>query len=202
MKVLIGYSACQITREAFEKQGHDAWTCDLLPARGNSKNHITADVWTIIDQGWDLGIFHPMCTFLNCASAWALSDPNFEKYPDGGYHQKVKSETLTGQTRREAQDAAVENFIRLIRLPFPKAIENPAPSMVSKYIRPPDQIVQPYEFGHDASKSTGLWLEGLSPLEPTKYVAPSIIKFRGRNVRRWANQSPAGQEKSPPSAER
>tara|TARA_R110000751_G_scaffold65483_2_gene133959 strand:- start:10033 stop:10728 length:696 start_codon:yes stop_codon:yes gene_type:complete len=202
MRVLIGYSACPHTRAAFERNGHEVWTCDLLPARGDTKNHLQTDIMNVVHDDWDMGIFHPMCTYVNVASAWALKDPDYEKYPDVGYHQRVKPETLTGKARRDARDEAIENFRRLLALPYPKAIENPAPSMLSKAIRPADQIIHPHQFGDDASKSTGLWLDRLPPLEPTKHVAPRIVEYKGRPVERWGNQTDSGQNNLSPGPER
>jgi hypothetical protein len=162
MRVLIGYSACPLTRAAFEAAGCDAWTCDLLPARDNSKRHLQCDVWDVANDRWDMALFHPMCTYLTVSAAWAFGD--------GPYHQKVKPDTLVGAARRIARDEALDNFRRLLALPYPKAIENPAPSFVSKAIRPPDQTIQPHQFGDDASKRTGLWLDRLPKLKPTSFA--------------------------------
>ncbi len=127
-----------------------------------------------------------MCTYLTVSAAWAFGD--------GPYHQKVKAGTLVGEARREARREALANFRRLLELPYPKAIENPAPSFVSKAIRPPDQTIQPYEFGDDASKRTGLWLDRLPKLSPTKRVPGRIIN----GVERWANQTDSGQNRLSP----
>ena len=113
--VLIGYSACQLTREAFERAGVEAWTCDLLPARGNSSRHIQGDVWIALrSRQWSMAVLHPMCTYLTVSAAWA--------YGDGPYHQKVKPGTLVGAARRAARDEAIENFRRLLALPFPVCV--------------------------------------------------------------------------------
>lgn len=196
MRVLIGYSRCPHTRAAFERAGHDVWTCDLRPT-GHSKHHC-GDVWGILADQWDLAILHPPCTFLNIASVWACADPDFDRFPGVGYHQRVKPETLTGADRRAARDAAIENFRQLDALPFPTAIENPAPSQVSKRHRPPDQVIQPHQFGDDASKGTGLWLRGVPPLAPTCHIPPRVVNGRPR----WANQTDSGQNRLTPSPER
>lgn len=198
MKVLIAYSACPLTRAAFERHGHEVWTCDLLPARDGSRRHLQRDVWDVANDPWDLGIFHPMCTYLTCSAAWAFNDPDYDRYPGVGYHQRVQPETLTGQARRVARDEALANFRRLLALPYPKAIENPAPSFVSKSIRPPDQTIQPYEHGDDASKRTGLWLDRLPKLLPTKRVSGRIVN----GVERWANQTDSGQNRLSPGEDR
>ena len=200
MRVVIGYSACPLTRAAFEAQGHDVWTCDLLPARDDSPKHLQCDVWDILmDNGWDFAVLHPMCTYLTVSAAWAFSDPDFARYPGVGYHQRVKPETLTGEARREARREALDNFRCLLCLPFPVAIENPGSSFVSKDIRPPSQIVQPFEYGDDASKATGFWLSASVPhLKPTIRVGPRWVNGRPR----WANQTDSGQNRLSPSENR
>lgn len=190
-KILIGYSACPLTRSAFEAHGHEVWTCDLLPARDNALFHYQGDVWDVLEESWDMAVLHPMCTYLTCSAAWAFTD--------GPYHQKVKPGTLVGAERRAARDEAIENFRRLLALPYPVAIENPAVSFVNKAIRPPDQIVQPYEFGDDASKATGFWLtHGLPRLEKG-------LRLNGRIVggkERWQNQTDSGQNRLSPGENR
>ena len=191
MRVLIGYSCCPVTREAFRRLGHDVYTCDLLDARdGETRYHIKGDVWDVAHDSWDMAIFHPMCTYLTVSAAWA--------FKDGPYHQKVREGTLVGQARRDAREEALRNFERLLALPYPKAIENPAPSFVSKAIRPPDQTIQPYEFGDDASKRTGLWLDGLPLLKPTKRVHGRFVDGKER----WSNQTDSGQNRLSPSSDR
>lgn len=190
-KVLIGYSACGLTRAAFEAQGHEVWTCDLLPARDNDLFHYRGDVWDLLGEHWDFAVLHPMCTYLTCSAAWA--------YGDGPYHQKVKPGTLVGEARREARREALENFRRLLDLPFPVAIENPGVSFASKAIRKPSQIIHPHQFGDDASKATGLWLsDGVPLLRGTESVAPRVVGGRPR----WANQTDSGQNKLSPSENR
>ena len=91
-RVLIGYSCCPLTLEAFERAGCEAWTCDLLPSRGRPDRHLQCDIWEVAGQDWDFGLFHPMCTYLTVSAAWAFGD--------GPYHQKVKAGTLVGAARR------------------------------------------------------------------------------------------------------
>ena len=191
-RVLIGYSACPLTRAAFESQGHDVWTCDLLPARDNSPKHLQGDIWQVaLNQPWDFAVLHPMCTYLTVSAAWA--------YGDGPYHQKVKPGTLVGAARRAERDKAIENVRRLRALPFPVAIENPAPSFLNKAIGKPSQVIQPHQYGDDASKSTGIWLSECVPLlVPTKHVEPRMV---GR-LPRWANQTDSGQNRLSPGANR
>lgn len=200
MKILIGYSTDTKTLEAFESKGHDVWTCDILPAE-HSK-HLQCDIWEVANDNWDLGIFHPMCTFLTVSAAWAFKDPDYDRYPTIGYHQRVKEGTLTGSARRQARDEAISNFKQLDTLPYPHAIENPAPSFISSMYRKPDQTVQPYDFGDNASKRTGFWLKGLKPLTPTKRVEGRFVQYNGKLVERWDNQTNSGQNKLSPSANR
>lgn len=192
MRVLIGYSRCPHTRAAFEQQGHEVWTCDLLAA--DHPRHYCGDIWDIARDQWDMAVYHPMCTYLTVSAAWAFGD--------GPYHQKVKPDTLVGADRRAARDEAIENFRRLLALPYPKAIENPAPSFISSAIRPPDQTIQPYEFGEDASKRTGLWLDRVPKLVGTKRIPGRIVMQNGKPVERWANQTDSGQNKLSPGADR
>lgn len=206
MRWLIGYSTCPHTRAALEAHGHEVWTCDLRPDPHTL--HLECDIWEVADDPrWDAGIFHPTCTYANVASAWAFADPDFERYPGVGYHQRVKPETLTGEARREARREAIENFERLDRLPYPTAIENPAPSQISSRYRPPDQIIHPNQFGDDASKGTGLWLDRLPPLviDPALRCPGRMVEWprgSGRMVERWANQTDSGQNRLTPSGDR
>lgn len=193
LTILIGYSACDLTRAAFHAAGVRAWTCDLLPSRGtNSNYHIQGDVWQAIrSRTWDMAILHPMCTYLTVSAAWA--------YGDGPYHQRVKPGTLVGAARRIERERALENFQALLDLPFPVVIENPAQSFVSTAIRRSDQIIHPYQFGDDASKATGLWTtRGVPQLRPTRYVQPRLVNGRPR----WANQTDSGQNRLSPSDDR
>lgn len=216
MRWLIGYSRCPHTRAALEARGHEVWTCDLLPA--DHPHHLQCDVWEVLGDTWDAAILHPMCTYLTVSAAWAFNDPDFERYPGVGYHQKVKPETLTGSARREARERELDNFRRLLALPYPKAIENPGRSFISTAIRPADQLIQPYEFGDDASKLTGLWLDGLPPLrvDPSLRVSGRMVprdramgnsdRQRGNAgpeyIERWANQTDTGQNRLSPGEDR
>ena len=200
MRVLIGFSRCPITVTILRGMGIEAWTCDLRQA--DHAWHIQGDIWDVADESWDWGVFFPMCTYLTCSAAWAFSDPDFDRYPGVGYHQRVRPGTLTGAARREAREQALDDVRRILALPYPKAIENPATSFISKAIRRPDQIIQPYEFGDDASKATCLWISGNLPnlvIDPKLYVAPRITKD---GKKRWANQTDSGQNRLGPSADR
>ena len=148
MKVLIACEFSGIVREAFRKRGHDAWSCDLLPTEIPSEFHLQNDVRLFLDADWDLMIAHPPCTYLSTV---------------GNRHLKCPG-------RIEARDTAAAFFMELWNAPIQrKAIENPVGYM-SSIFRKPDQIFQPYEFGHSVQKRTCLWLDGLPPLRPTNIV--------------------------------
>lgn len=181
MKILVACEYSGTVRDAFILKGHDAVSCDLLPTEVPGP-HIRRDVLEILEDGWDMMIAHPPCTYL-CSS---------------GIHWNKR---VPG--REEKTHEAVLFFMNLMGIGFiahniPRiAIENPIGIMSSKY-RKPDQIIQPWQFGHDASKSTCLWLKGLPPLLPTKIV-------NGRNVNgkiRYSNQTDSGQNKLGPSDDR
>lgn len=210
MRVLIGCEFSGKVRDAFRRRGHNAWSCDLLPTTAPGP-HIQGDVLQALAQGWDLGIFHPPCTFLTCSAEWA--------YKDGPYHQRLKPGTLTGAARRAARVDAIEFTKRLLGAAVQRiALENPVGAL-SSAVRKPDQIVQPYQFGHDASKATCLWLKGLPPLKPTTYVAPRLVCGRcgakgtdkgcsecgadcGAMRPRWSNQTDSGHNRLSPAADR
>ena len=196
MRALLGYSRCPHTRAALEAQGFVVTSCDLLPC--DHPSHYQGDIFDIIGDHWDFAVLHPMCTYVNVASAWALKDPDFDRYPGVGYHQKVRPGTPTGADRRKLRAEAIETFMTLDALPYPKVIENPAPSQISTAYRPPDQVVQPHQFGDDASKGTGLWISGVPKLKPTKHIAPRMVNGRPR----WANQTDSGQNRLSPGEDR
>lgn len=179
MRVLVACEYSGRVRDAFSARGHDAWSCDLLPSdRGGQ--HFEEDIRDVLSSPtltWDLMIAHPDCTYL-CSSGLHWN----KRRPD----------------RQEKTDAALE-FVRfLLDQPIPKiALENPVGCIGTK-IRPADQIIQPWQFGEDASKGTCLWLKNLPPLSPTKIVEPRIVGGK----RRWANQTDSGQNRLGPSDDR
>jgi hypothetical protein len=154
MRVLIACEYSGRVREAFRRLGHDAWSCDLLPAEDGSEFHVQRDVLTLVERGsigpWDLMVGHPPCTHLSVSGA-----AHFEaKRADG------------------RQQEAIDFFLKLAHAPIPRiAIENPVCIMSSVW-REPDQIIQPHEFGHPEFKATCLWLKGLPPLLPTHRLIP------------------------------
>lgn len=173
----------------------------MLPAEDRSPHHILCEsgesIFEIISQGWDLLVVHPPCTFLTLSAAWAFTD--------GPYHQKVKPGTLTGLARRNARDEAIKFTDRLWNSPINKiAIENPRGFLGTMW-KPFTQVIQPYEFGDDASKGTCLWLKGLPKLVGRKYVEPRLAEWpkgSGKFVKRWANQTDSGQNNLTPSEDR
>lgn len=136
---------------------------------------------------WDLLIAHPPCTYLTGSAEWA--------YTDGPYHQRVKPGTLTGAARRAAREEAAAFALALWQAPIRHiALENPVGHLATA-IRPADQSIQPYEFGHDASKRTCLWLKNLPALVGTATVAPRMVDGKPR----WGNQTDSGQNRLSPS---
>lgn len=177
MKVLIACECSGIVREAFRARGHDAISCDFLPSELPG-NHIQGGVLDhkIANGGWDLMIAHPDCTFLSVsANAWA------------GVEWRI-----------EARLAAMHFVRALWAFPIPKiAIENPI-GVLSTFWRRADQTIQPYDFGHDASKATCLWLKNLPALVSTGRVSPRIANGKER----WGNQTDSGQNRLGPSEDR
>jgi hypothetical protein len=169
MRVLIGCEFSGVVRRAFRDRGHDAWSCDILPAADGSPFHIQGDLLGVLDRGWDLMIAHPPCTHLAVSGArWFPA-----KRADG------------------SQAAAIQFFMSLAEAKIKrKAIENPI-CIMSTVWRKPDFIYHPWWFGHGEVKATCIWTENLPPLVATNIVA-------GREARvhrmppspdRWAKRS-------------
>jgi site-specific DNA-cytosine methylase len=146
MRVLIACEFSGVVRRAFRELGHDAWSCDLLPAEDNGE-HYKCDVRDILSHGWDLLIAFPPCTHLCVSGArWF-------------------------KTKQAEQAQAVDFFMMLAHAPIERiAIENPVGIMSTRW-RKPDQIIQPWQFGHGETKATCLWLRSLPLLKPTNIVA-------------------------------
>jgi len=198
MKVLIACESSGNTRNAFRAKGHDAWSCDILPADDGSEFHIQGDVLEVLDDGWDLIVGHPPCTYLTCSAEWAYKEPE-------QINKKLSPDKLYGSARRAARDEAANFFLAIVNADCPRiAVENPVGVMSTRY-RKPDQIIQPFEYGHNASKKTCLWLKGLPKLEPTKRVRGREVEWprgSGKMVERFDNQTDSGQNRLPPSADR
>jgi hypothetical protein len=182
MKILIACEYSGRVRDAFIRAGHDAMSCDLLPT-DVAGPHYQGDVTDIINDGWDLMVAHPPCTYLSVS----------------GMHW-----TTRGLRDPQLTEDALAFVQLLLDAPIERiALENPI-SVISSRIRKPNQIINPYEFGHDASKKTCLWLKNLPPLISTEMVEPRIvITPSGKPAKRWGNQCDNyGQDKLPPSADR
>jgi hypothetical protein len=147
MRVLIACEFSGTVRDAFRAKGHDAWSCDILPTERPGP-HIQGDVLPVLGDGWDLLIAHPPCTHLAVSGARYFA----AKRADG------------------RQQAAVDFFMALINAPVPHiCVENPV-CIMSRLYRKPDQIIQPWQFGHGETKATCLWLHNLPKLRPTNVV--------------------------------
>ena len=145
MRVLVACEYSGTVRDAFAARGHDAWSCDLLPTE-RLGNHIHGDVIQHLHRNWDLMIAHPPCTHLAVSGARWFKDKQIE------------------------QADALDFVRRLLDAPIPRiALENPI-SIISSRIRKPDQIIQPWQFGHGETKATCLWLKNLPKLLPTNIV--------------------------------
>jgi hypothetical protein len=206
MRVLVACECSGIVRDAFRALGHDAWSCDLDPCEADDSRHLRCDVRILLVPGqkvlrWDLLIAHPPCTHLAVSGARYFE----QKRKDG------------------RQKEAVDFFMQFANAEVPRiCIENPV-SIISTLWRKPDQIIQPYQFGHPESKKTCLWLKNLPPLVPTKIMEPVWFKnpdgtdykdSKGKRYSpthylmgmkqfaRWANQTDSGQNKLGPSPDR
>lgn len=165
MRVLIGCECSCVVRDEFRKLGHDAWSCDLLPAEKDSKYHIQGDVLNILNDDWDLGIFHPTCTYLTVSGNRWYYHPEDKHLP---FEQRRPHPLYPN--RRKDREEAIKFFMRFVNCKIPKiAIENPIGIMSTVY-RKPDQIIQPWQFGHGETKATCLWLKNLPKLVPTNIV--------------------------------
>lgn len=225
MLVFVGMETSGQLRRRFQALGFETYSCDTLPSEDDGEEmayseeglplgrHIVGDVFETLDNLWacdmwpDLAIFHITCTYLTNSAAWAFKDPDFKRYPGVGYHQRVKTGTLTGAARRAARDAAKDEFRRVLALPIArKVVENPIGAL--SRIRKPSQIVQPYQFGDDASKATCFWYAGKAgeplpfmrlPIDPAKYVPPTL---RPNGKAYWSNQTDTGQNRLRPDDNR
>jgi len=180
VRVLVACEYSGRVRQAFRDRGHDAWSCDLLPSEDDSPHHLCGDALIFAEHGlqkkgeywarpWDLMIAHPPCTHLAVSgSRW---------FPE---------KQASGE-----QQQAIEFFLALARAPIPRiAIENPVCIMSSVW-RKPDQVIQPWQFGHGETKATCLWLKGLPHLVPTNVVAGRVprVHMMSPGPDRWKERS-------------
>lgn len=167
MKVLAACEFSGVVREAFRKLGHDAYSCDILPSEIPSQYHIQDNVLNHLNDGWDLMIAHPPCTYLAVSGARWFKD------------------------RREQQVQALDFVSVLMNSTIDKiCIENPV-SVISTAFRKPDQIIQPWMFGHGETKTTCLWLKNLPKLEPT-----NIVNGRENRIHNMPPSSTRSQDRS------
>ena len=181
MDILVACETSGRVRDAFIARGHNAWSCDLsFPEKGSKHNsqHFLADALYIANlYKWDMVIAFPPCTYICSSGLW-------------------KNKRERGRTQKT--DQALAFVLALMQLDIPKiAIENPT-GCISTRIRKPDQIIQPYYFGDDASKATCLWLKNLPELRRTDYVDPRLVNGKAR----WGNQTDSGQNKLGPGENR
>lgn len=193
MNILIACEYSGAVRDAFRRRGHNAVSCDLLPTDVPGPHH-QGDVRAILHHPWDAVIAFPDCTYL-CGSGW---------------HWVARGRIEADGRPRMAHVTEALAFARLFmdgpetaHIPR-RAVENPV-GRLSTLVRKPDQIVQPHQYGDDASKATCLWLAGLPKLTPTNPVAPRLVEWprgSGKVAKRWANQTDSGQNVLGPSDDR
>lgn len=161
MRILVGCEESQAVTIELRKLGHEAYSCDVQECSGGHPEwHLRMDVFKAIKlKKWDMGIFFPTCTYLTVsANKWYKDQP------------PRKSGVLVGAERRVAREKAIVFFMNLYNCEIPKiAIENPIGVMSSRF-RKPDQVLQPWMFGHGETKATCLWLKNLPKLKPTNTV--------------------------------
>lgn len=166
MKVLVACEFSGIVRKAFTMRGHDAWSCDLLPTEIEG-NHIQDDVLRHLEDGWDLMIAHPPCTYL------AVSGARWFK------------------NKQKEQTEALKFVYNLLYAPIERiALENPI-SIISSHFGKPTQIIQPWQFGHGETKATCLWLKNLPLLKSTNIVDGRVARVHHEppSLERWKNRS-------------
>ena len=171
MKILVACEESQIVTKEFRKLGHEAYSCDIELESGDYPEwHIHDDVLRILDQGWYLMVAHPPCTYLTVTGNKWMKPEFKDRFPN----------------RQQQRQDAIKFFMVLYNAPIPKiAIENPVGIMSTEF-RKPDQYIQPYQFGEEHSKKTGLWLKGLPKLHPTKIVEPKMYTYKdGRKDPMW-----------------
>jgi len=186
MKVLVACEFSQVVCKAFRERGHEAYSCDILPTEGNPEWHIQDDVLKHLGDGWDLMIAHPPCTYLTVTGNKWFKPEYKDRFPD----------------RAEQRQSAINFFMLLAFAPIDKiCIENPV-GIMSTIWRKPDQIIQPYQFGHIEAKKTCLWLNNLTKLRfgqeiqiaftdksipnMTEIKSPEYVEFKsGKRMAKW-----------------
>tara|TARA_R110001592_G_scaffold70003_2_gene214619 strand:+ start:462 stop:1118 length:657 start_codon:yes stop_codon:yes gene_type:complete len=189
LKVLVACEYSGIVRDEFLKLGHDAVSCDMLESESNYDglgSHYVGDVKEILNDGWDLMIAHPPCTYLAITGAWTLYNPK-----DMHLQRDNRREHPDYPNRRQKMFDGLHFVKLLMDAPIDKiCIENPN-SLISTYIRSADQIIQPYQFGDLESKKTFLWLKNLPPLVKTNDRTNEIMLLPKRLRSPKANLPPS-----------
>jgi len=190
LSVLVACEKSGVVRDAFIARGHHAMSCDIEPTEAPGP-HYQGDVRDVLCAPWDILIAHPECTYLS----------------GSGWHWVTRGRIeADGRPRIEHVKEALAFARMFIDGPetahIPKrAVENPV-GRLSTLVRKPDQIIQPYDFGDDASKATCLWLHGLRPLVLTGRFPGRRVMWKGKEVERWSNQTDSGQNVLGPSTDR
>ena len=183
MRVLVACEESQATTKEFRKLGHEAFSCDLLPCSGGHPEwHYQQDVFEVINEGWDLMVAHPPCTYLTGSGVQWLSHPGVkhlpfeERRPNPKYPNRRNDMLESVKFVKSLYDADIKHI----------AIENPVGLLSSRW-RKPDQIVQPYMFGDEATKTTCLWLKNLPKLIPTNVVGKGerTVFTSGKSHPKW-----------------
>lgn len=198
MKVLVACEESQAVTKAFREQGHEAYSCDLLPCSGGHPEwHLQQDVLEVLDRDWDMMLAFPECTYLTVTGNRWFYHPEDSHLPveDRRPHPRFPN-------RKQKRKEAIAFFMTLASANIPKiAIENPV-GIMSTVWRKPDQIIQPWQFGHEASKKTCLWLKGLPELTPTNVVGKGerVYYKSGKSHPKWyaeaLNKAKTPQERS------
>tara|TARA_R110002167_G_scaffold294935_3_gene499537 strand:+ start:3384 stop:4475 length:1092 start_codon:yes stop_codon:yes gene_type:complete len=205
-RVLVACEESGIVRDELIRLGHDAVSCDILDTRNPYGAHIKGDVRPYLKGDWDAVAGFAPCTYIASSAAYAFKDPDYDRYPGVGYHQKLKPDTLRGADRRAARADAIA-FVKEIEDSCDRTINENPKGYLSSMWRKPDQIIQPYWFGDAESKETCLWLKGIGKLVPTDVLdieehGYQVAKGKHAGKWRWKNQSPCGAPTMPPSADR
>jgi len=182
---LIGCEESGTVRRAFRDLHHDAWSCDLLPARDGSAHHWQEDILKLLERDplWDLVLFHPQCKFLGLCQAW-------RRHPSASDCDLYGLESSNTTWRLEQREKAVEFATRLWNAPIKHiALENPK-SILSTRMAKKSQTIHPWQFGHPEQKETWLWLKNLPPLRPTDNVYDKMMKLPKKDRERVFYASP------------
>lgn len=183
MRILVACEESQAVTKALRFLGHEAFSCDLLPCSGGHPEwHYQQNVFDVIEMGWDMMIAHPPCTFISVSGASWYYHPEDKGLPIDKRRPHPKY-----PNRAKDKEDAIKFFLALADAPIKRiAIENPI-CVMSSHFRKPDQIIQPYMFGDEATKTTCLWLKNLPNLKPTKIVGKGerVVFESGKSMPKW-----------------